>query len=76
VRDELVDELRDRIRYLEEESKRKDAILLRMAERIPELEPAASPEPRESPEMASEAGDGGDDTPEAERRPWWRRWFS
>ncbi|MDQ4001514.1 MAG: hypothetical protein M3283_11050 [Actinomycetota bacterium] len=76
VRDELVDKLRDRIRYLEEESKRKDAILLRMAERIPELEAPASPEPRESPETASETGAGEEDRGEEERRPWWRRMFA
>ncbi len=73
VHDELVEELRDRIRYLEEESKRKDAILLRMAERIPELE--AAPVPRESPETDSETPDKSKD-PDEERRPWWRRWFS
>jgi len=56
VRDALVEELRDRIRYLEEEARRKDAILLTMAQRIPELEPAkeAPPEPRESSVIASE----------------------
>jgi hypothetical protein len=47
VRDALIGELKDRIRYLEEESRRKDAILMTMAQRIPELEPAS--EPRESP---------------------------
>ncbi len=80
VRDELVEELRDRIRYLEEESKRKDAILLRMAERIPELEPAAAPEPRDSsPEAPSERGAGGDASESsqetAQRRSWLLRWF-
>jgi hypothetical protein len=64
VRDELVEELRYRIRYLEEESHRKDSIILTMAQRIPELE-ALTEGPRESPETASEE----------ERRPWWKRIF-
>jgi len=46
--DLLVEELRDRIRYLEAESRRKDHLLAAALERIP---PAieAPPEPRESP---------------------------
>ncbi len=75
ARVELVDELRDRIRYLEEESKRKDAILLRMAERIPELEASAPPEPREAPETNSEGAVGGDPSESVSKPSWWRRWF-
>jgi len=70
----LVDQLRSENEYLREESRRKDHIIAGLVERIPELEAPAPPEPREAPESASEAGDG-DDTHEAERRPWWRRWF-
>ncbi len=77
-RDDLVGELRDRIRYLEEESRRKDAILLTMAQRIPELEPAKEgpPEPRESPVNASEERGGGEDH-RGQEKPvsWWRRLF-
>ena len=56
--DELVEELRDRIRYLEEESRRKDHLLAAALERIP---PAleAPPEPRESPVSPSEASARG-----------------
>ena len=50
-RDELIDELRDQVQFLRRELERKDAILLRMAERIPELE--APTEPQESPESAA-----------------------
>jgi hypothetical protein len=48
LQSELVDELRDQVRFLREELARKDAILLRMAENIPQIE--SPPEPRESPE--------------------------
>ena len=76
-RDELVEELRDRIRYLEEESRRKDHLLAAALERIP---PAieSPPDERESPETVSETGTRGEDRDregEAEwrERSWWRR---
>jgi hypothetical protein len=79
-RDELIEELRERVRFLEseledrkEESRRKDTIIMTMAQRIPELE--APSEPREAPETASEEPAKGDDDTEEERRPWWRRLF-
>jgi hypothetical protein len=70
-KDELLSEMRARVRFLEEELQRKDAILLSLTHRIPELE--ASSEPREAPETASEEPAKGDT--EEERRPWWRRMF-
>lgn len=60
--------LRRELERLHKALERKDAIILTMAQRIPELE--AAPEPRERSETASEAKDG-----EAESRSWWRRWF-
>ena len=64
------DELRRREEEHREESRRKDHIIMSLTQRIPELEPA--PEPRESPETASE----GMEAPMAEeRRSWWRRFF-
>ncbi len=75
-RDELVAELRDQVHFLREELARKDAILLRMAESVPQLEA-----PRESPETAtagpveatpSEPSRGAQ---EGTERPWWRRVF-
>jgi excisionase family DNA binding protein len=74
VQKALVEELRDRIRYLEEESRRKDHLLAAALERIP---PAieAPPEPRESPVSSSEDEARGEDRGEEERRPWWRRVF-
>jgi hypothetical protein len=62
-RDELVEELRDRVHYLErvlqdereartEERRRHDTLMAQLVQRIPELE--ASSERRESPETAEE----------------------
>jgi hypothetical protein len=76
----LVAELRDRVRFLEDELQRKDAILMSLVQRVPQLEPA--PEPRES----STESAGGADTVEArpaggeaqegtQRRSWWRKMF-
>ncbi len=59
-RNELITELRDRVRFLEaelmdrkEESRRKDHIIVALTQRIPQLEPAA-PEPREHSENPTE----------------------
>jgi hypothetical protein len=56
-KDELLSEMRARVNFLEEELQRKDAILMTMAQRIPELEAPkeASSEPRESSETVSES---------------------
>ena len=61
-RDDLVEELRDRVRYLERQveeerdaRRRADTLLARLMDRVPELE--APSEPREAPEMASETSD-------------------
>jgi excisionase family DNA binding protein len=80
-RDALLEALREQNELLraelsvwQEEARRKDTIIMTMAQRIPELE--APPEARESPETASEEpAKGDDDVPEEERRPWWRRMF-
>ncbi len=89
--DRYVAALEDQIQFLRRELERKDAILLRLAERIPELE--APPEPRDEPETSAEVSGGTDARPEraepqrgaqdpegiAEernaRRPWWLRWL-
>lgn len=76
-RDELVEELRDRVRYLEEESRRKDHLLAAALERIPALE--ASSEATAAAEMAAEEAVRGDATlgqqEPAQRRSWWREFF-
>ena len=81
--DEFVESLQDQIGFLRRELERKDAILLRMAERIPEL--AASQDPQETrvgPEPASGGAERGESSPQTpqtqepkERRSWLHRFF-
>ena len=74
VTEALLRTYEDQIEFLRKELERKDAILMTMAQRIPELE--APPEPRESSAARSDTADGGETTPDEERRPsWWRRFF-
>jgi seryl-tRNA synthetase len=75
-----IDTLKQELEDWKEEARRKDAILMTMAQRIPELE--ASSEPRESPEKVSEHLYGTSSPQEAEEslrghreRSWWRRFF-
>src|SRR5215210_1603002 len=81
VRDTILDTLRDQVatlkdqvRYLQAEGERKDAIIMTMAQRIPELE--APSEPRDGPLRASEEADNGTAPSEqqesSQRRSWWR----
>jgi len=76
-KDELLSEIRARVRFLEEELQRKDAILLSLTHRIPELE--ASPDPREGHVTPSEEVDKGTPPPEqqepSQRRSWLHRFF-
>jgi hypothetical protein len=83
----LTSELRDRLRYVEDqlEAERQAhaearRIIAGLVERIPALEAPAeeSQEPPGSPESVSEVGDKGHapgGTERAARRPWWRRVF-
>jgi uncharacterized coiled-coil protein SlyX len=76
VQDAYIRSLEDQIAFLRRELERKDAILLNLTERIPELE--APSEPPESPETVEEEAEprpatGG--AQEGAQRPWWRRWF-
>jgi hypothetical protein len=78
VHDALVEELRKQNEFLRAELERKDAILLTMAQRIPELEAAS--EPPDARQTPGEGPEGvGDPAPHAEgpqQRPsWWRRFF-
>jgi hypothetical protein len=67
--------LRRELERLHRELERKDAILLTMAQHIPELEPAR--EPRESPETASDSDGEGEIAPEQEKPvSWWRKLLS
>ena len=79
VQDTYVRSLEDQVAFLRRELERKDAILLNLTERIPELE--APSEARESPETVEEEPETEEPrtaTVEAQepiRRPWWRRVF-
>ena len=87
VRDTILDTLRDQVatlkdqvRYLQAEGQRKDAIIMTMAQRIPELEPAREEvsEPREAPVSSSEEtgkGKGPEQQESSQRRSWWRQFF-
>ena len=76
---ELIDELRDRVRSLEESNRENRRIIAALTQRIPELEAPASPEARESQETAEEQPERAERRPatgeaqEGVRRPWWRR---
>ncbi len=90
-RTELVDRLRDEVQFLRnelrqrderhaEEIRRRDHLLAAALERIPELEAASPPEPRDEPESDRD-GEPGTNTPSSsaspqtgtQRRSWWRR---
>jgi hypothetical protein len=88
---ELIDELHDRVRSLEEANRENRRIIAALTSRIPAIE--APQEARESPEMASEGAEprsaaggpqeGADRPPDTAEwpvrgellRPWWRRVF-
>ena len=79
VQDAYIRSLEDQIAFLRGELERKDAILLNLTERIPELE--APSEPRESPQTVEEEPESAEPRPatgeaqEGVQRPWWRRMF-
>lgn len=76
------EELRREREAREEAERRHDTIVMRMAERIPELPPAAPQEPRdgrvtagETPEGVEGRDGGGGPQEGTQRRSWWRRLF-
>ena len=88
-RDELVEELRDQVRYLrgqldqERDANRENRrIIAGLTQRIPELEAASSSEPPEASQTVEEEPDRAKPRPAtpdpqtgAQRRPLWRRIF-
>jgi len=68
-----IETLKREVEDWKEEARRKDTIIMTMAQRIPELEPA--PEPREAPETASEGAEGVEVPIKEERRSWLYRFF-
>jgi hypothetical protein len=77
VTEALLRTYEDQIQFLRAELERKDAILMSLTQRIPELE--APPETRESPETTSETTGSRvvvrEEPRETISRPWWRRMF-
>ena len=80
IRDELIDRLENEIEYLrreaedrKEEARRKDAILLTMAQRIPELEAAEIP--TESSVPVTPDTENSAVQPDTEKLSWWRGIF-
>jgi excisionase family DNA binding protein len=74
--DVLVDELRDRVSFLEEELRRKDTILMSLVQRVPELQAPRdnSPETPGAAEMASEGADRvNNNVPQEPQEPSQRR---
>ena len=77
---ELVEELRDRVRSLEEANRENRRIIAGLVQRVPELEAAPQERP-EAPEMveeepkAAEPRSAAGGAQEGAQRPWWRRMF-
>jgi hypothetical protein len=71
----LISEMRDRIRFLEEEVQRKDAILLNMTEAMKALSPPSEnpPESSESPVPTDTPPETREEPQEAAQSPWWKR---
>jgi hypothetical protein len=76
---ELIDELRDRVRSLEESNRENRRIIAALTSRIPAIEaPSETPEAAEAAEEQQGRGEPHSATGGAQegvRRPWWRRVF-
>jgi excisionase family DNA binding protein len=75
-----IDTLKQELDDWKEEARRKDAILLTMAQRIPELEPAREASPEATGEAVTPSdhqgnGTGRTDEETPENRSWWHRLF-
>jgi len=72
--EDQIDTLKAELAIRNEELRRKDTIMMTMAQRIPELEPAT--EPQESPESASGGVEGVEEPSGGEsQKSWWHRLF-
>ncbi len=81
-RDELLEELRDRVRALEDANRENRRIIAGLIERTPVLPAASHEEPPDARKNAAEGEPGTNTSPVstspqtgARRRPWWRRVF-
>jgi len=76
VQDAYIRSLEDQIAFLRSELERKDAILLNLTERIPELEaPSEARESPQSPAPSDTPTEASTEAQEGAQRPWWRRVF-
>ncbi len=64
-RDEVVEDLRDQVRWLREELARRDAILMNMTEAVKALNPPAEEAPLESPTPPPDAPEGAEGAAES-----------
>jgi molybdopterin converting factor small subunit len=73
------EEIRRREEEHREEARRKDTIIAQLAQRIPELSSASSPQPRDEPVSGSDDTNRGEVPPQTqepkERRSWLHRFF-
>jgi hypothetical protein len=83
AKDETIEDLRDRVRYLEEESRRKDHLLAAALERIHAIEPPETPGASESDEgehfgtttSPQETEESLEEAAERRAKRFWRRMF-
>jgi hypothetical protein len=80
--DVYIRSLEDQIRFLREALERRDAVLLNLSSKIPQLEPPGSPDTREESTYDAGTADPSNDATDATtehtgepRRSWWRRMF-
>ncbi len=77
-RDDLVEELRSRVRALEEANRENRRLLAAALERIPAIEAPESPEgaePQSARGTVPEEQQEATSRPQEEQRSWWRRMF-
>jgi hypothetical protein len=75
VQDRYIRSLEDQIAFLRRELERKDAILLNLSSKIPELEPPESPETVEEASEGVEPHPGTEEPQEGSQRTQGRRWW-
>ncbi|MDP9458407.1 MAG: hypothetical protein M3Q60_22110 [Actinomycetota bacterium] len=73
AKDETISHLRRELDARNEELRRKDAILMTLAQRVPELE--APQNGQEAAQRPAGGSAGVESQEEPERRSWWRRIF-
>lgn len=73
AKDETIHHLRRELDARNEELRRKDTIIMTLAQRVPELE--AAPQDAQAGAQEPASGTGGVEDREPEGRSWWRRLF-